>query len=85
MDLPITRRVIDVLTGYYEKDPVLIPSMGASISMYIFTDLLDMPVIFLPIVNHDNNQHGPNENIRIGHFWTGIETFAAVMTMADGR
>jgi acetylornithine deacetylase/succinyl-diaminopimelate desuccinylase-like protein len=81
MDLPIAERVIDVLTGYYETDPVLVPSMGASIQMHIFTEQLGIPVIFAPTVNHDNNQHGPDENIRIGHFWTAIETFAALMAM----
>jgi acetylornithine deacetylase/succinyl-diaminopimelate desuccinylase-like protein len=84
MDLPIAERVIDVLTGYYETDPVLVPSMGASIQMHIFTEELGIPVIFAPTVNHDNNQHGPDENIRIGHLWTAIETFAAFMAM-DGE
>ena len=42
-------------------------------------DLLESDVLF--IVNHDNNQHQPNENLRIGHLWTGIETFAAVIMM----
>jgi hypothetical protein len=36
--------------------------------MHIFTEQLGIPVIFAPTVNHDNNQHGPDENIRIGHF-----------------
>ena len=49
--------------------------------MHIFTEQLGIPVIFAPTVNHDNNQHGPDENIRIGHFWTAIETFAALMAM----
>ena len=58
--------------------------MRASISKNIITDNLDKPVIILNEVNHDNNQHGPNENVRIGHLWTAIETFAAIMTMDDG-
>ncbi len=33
------------------------------------------------IANYDNNQHQPDENIRIGHLWRAIETFAAVMMM----
>jgi len=31
----------------------------------------------LPIVNHDNNQHAANENLRIQNLWDGIEIFAA--------
>jgi acetylornithine deacetylase/succinyl-diaminopimelate desuccinylase-like protein len=35
----------------------------------------------IPIVIHDNNQHGPNENLRLGNLWRGIEVFAAAMLM----
>jgi acetylornithine deacetylase/succinyl-diaminopimelate desuccinylase-like protein len=85
MNEPMARRVIDALTGYYETDPVLIPSMGAGIGIfYLFHDILGMPVIFTPMVNYDNNQHGPNENLRIGHLWTGIETYGALMVLSDG-
>ena len=35
----------------------------------------------VPTVNFDNNQHGENENLRLGHFFKSIPTFAAVLTM----
>ena len=38
------------------------------------------PVVGLPIVNHDNNQHAANENLRLQNLWDGIEVYAAVMT-----
>lgn len=84
MELPISRRVIDALSGYYEKDPVLIPSMGAGIGIfYLLHDELGIPVIFAPMVNPDNNQHGPNENLRIGNLWMGMETYAALMMLRE--
>jgi acetylornithine deacetylase/succinyl-diaminopimelate desuccinylase-like protein len=33
------------------------------------------------MVNHDNNQHSSNENLRIENLWYGIELYAAMMTM----
>ena len=33
----------------------------------------------VPIVNHDNNQHGAN--LRLQNLWDGIEVFAALMAM----
>jgi acetylornithine deacetylase/succinyl-diaminopimelate desuccinylase-like protein len=33
------------------------------------------------IVNYDNNQHGPDENLRLQNLWEGIEMLAAIMTM----
>ena len=37
--------------------------------------------IDVPIVNHDNNQHSFNENIRIQNLWDGIEVMAALLAM----
>ena len=79
MDLPISRKTIEALTGYYEEGPVLITTSGGSVPLYIFTRYMDLPTISVPIVNHDNNQHQPNENLRLGHLWTGIETLAAIL------
>jgi acetylornithine deacetylase/succinyl-diaminopimelate desuccinylase-like protein len=39
--------------------------------------------ISVPIANYDNNQHAENENVRLQNLWDGIETFAALMTMAQ--
>ena len=33
------------------------------------------------LVNHDNNQHGPDENLRLRNLWEGIDLLAAIMTM----
>ncbi|KPK96158.1 hypothetical protein AMJ80_01510, partial [bacterium SM23_31] len=79
MDLPISKKTIEALTGYHKEGPVLITTSGGSVPLYIFTKHLGLPTISVPIVNHDNNQHQPNENLRLGHFWTGIETLAAVL------
>jgi hypothetical protein len=37
----------------------------------------------LPIVNHDNNQHAANENVRVQNLWDGLEAFAAVFAGLD--
>jgi acetylornithine deacetylase/succinyl-diaminopimelate desuccinylase-like protein len=45
-----------------------------------FIDAMGFPAIGVPIVNFDNNQHAENENLRLGTFFTGITTLAAVLT-----
>ena len=61
--------------------PVLVlPMMGGSAPLYVFADLLHVPVIGLPIVNHDNSQHAANENLRLQNLWDGIDTYAAMLT-----
>ena len=79
MDLEISQLTIDALSDYHDESVVLIPTSGGSVPLYIFTQILDVPTISVPIVNHDNNQHQPNENIRMGHYWQGIETLAALL------
>jgi acetylornithine deacetylase/succinyl-diaminopimelate desuccinylase-like protein len=55
------------------------PTLGGSIPMHLFQELLDVPVIGVPIVNHDNNQHAANENLRLQNLWDGIELYAALL------
>ncbi len=82
LDHPISQAVIAAISKHSEKPPVLLPSLGGSLPIYLFSDLLKVPVIGVPIANHDNNQHQPDENLRIGHLWTGIETYAALIMMS---
>jgi acetylornithine deacetylase/succinyl-diaminopimelate desuccinylase-like protein len=78
MDLPISRKVIEIATRATGSEPVLLPSLGGSIPMYLFQRGGKVPVIGVPIVNHDNNQHAANENLRLENLWQGIELFAAL-------
>jgi acetylornithine deacetylase/succinyl-diaminopimelate desuccinylase-like protein len=56
------------------ESPVVLPTMGGSLPLNDLAQALDMPLISLPLANHDDNQHAPNENLRLGHFVQGIHT-----------
>ena len=75
MDLPIAKKVI-AISG---PDTVILPSLGGSIPMYLF-QRGGAPVLLVPIVNHDNNQHAANENVRLQNLWDGIELFARLFS-----
>jgi acetylornithine deacetylase/succinyl-diaminopimelate desuccinylase-like protein len=47
--------------------------------MELFARILGRPVVGLPIVNHDNNQHGADENLRLANLWEGVDVMAALM------
>ena len=79
MDLPVSRRVANVISEATGVSPYLLPSLGGSVPMYLF-QRGGTPVIGFPIVNHDNNQHAANENVRMQNLWDGIEMFAALFT-----
>ncbi len=78
LDHPAARaltRVMEDSTG-----PVIqMPTLGGSVPMHLFSDILKTPVIILPIANHDNNQHAAYENLRLQNLWDGIEIYAAVL------
>src|SRR3984957_8653016 len=58
---------------------VVFPMMGGSVPLYDIAAVLQVPVIGLPIVNHDNSQHAANENLRLKNLWDGIDTYAAML------
>jgi acetylornithine deacetylase/succinyl-diaminopimelate desuccinylase-like protein len=78
MDLPVSRGVARAVSEATGGEAVLMPTLGGSAPMYIF-QRLGLPVIGVPIVNHDNNQHAHDENLRLGNFWRGIEIYAALI------
>ena len=78
MDLPVSVAVARVLDDALGGGVVKAPTLGGSVPMHLF-DRLGLPVIGVPIVNYDNSQHSHNESLRIGHFWRGIESYAALL------
>lgn len=62
------------------KRAVKIPMLGGSVPMATFAAHLDMPIVGVPIANHDNNQHGANENLRLQNLWDGIDLYAELLT-----
>jgi len=78
MDLPVAKAVVEVVKGAAGGDTVILPSMGGSVPMYIFEDL-GLTFVGVPIVNYDNHQHSSDENLRLGHFWRGMEIYGAIL------
>ncbi|HEX4963101.1 MAG TPA: M20/M25/M40 family metallo-hydrolase [Thermoanaerobaculia bacterium] len=79
MSLPVSLAVATVVNRTMGGSAVQVPMLGGSVPMVLFTETLKVPVIGVPIVNHDNNQHGINENLRLQNLWDGIEVFAGLM------
>jgi len=55
------------------------PTLGGSLPIYLSEQALDIPIIILPVANHDNNQHGRNENLRLKNLWDAVEIYAAIL------
>lgn len=79
MDLPVSRAVVRVIEEAVGRSIIRLPTLGGSGPMYLFLDVLKVPAIGVPIVNHDNNQHAPNENLRLQNLWDGINIYAHLL------
>ncbi len=71
------RRAMNKATG---KDPILIRVVGGSIPISPFVNTLNVPAVTVPTVNPDNNQHSPNENIRLGNYFDGIKIITTILS-----
>ena len=79
LDLPVARAVIRAAEAGLGEPVVVEPPLGGSLPLYMFKEVLGASLIMVPIVNHDNNQHGENENLRIKNLWDGIELYAGLL------
>jgi acetylornithine deacetylase/succinyl-diaminopimelate desuccinylase-like protein len=84
MDDPRSQAVVAALTRG-GVPPVRLPTLGGGLPFGTFSDHYGMPTVGVSIVNFDNNQHGPDENLRLQNLWEGIEMLASLMTMPGGR
>lgn len=79
-DLPISRRVIEsVERAHGGEAAVVLPTMGGSVPLWAFTDILKRPTIVVPYANANNRQHSPNEHLRLDHLYQGVLTTAHLL------
>jgi acetylornithine deacetylase/succinyl-diaminopimelate desuccinylase-like protein len=81
MSDPVSIEMTNVLQRTWNEPPVRIRTTGGTVPMAPFAEAFSFPIISIPVVNFDNNQHSENENLRLENLWKAIVTFAAVLTM----
>ena len=79
MDAPVSRAVLQSVESAMGSPVIAMPTLGGSLPMYIFEQVLRSPLIVLPIVNHDNSQHAANENLRLQNLFDGMQVYAALV------
>lgn len=82
MDNPAVLPVIEAVRSFTGDKLVLQPSEGGSNGIFtLIFDGLKKPGISVNMVNHDNNQHAEDENVRIGNLWYGVDLMSVLLTM----
>jgi acetylornithine deacetylase/succinyl-diaminopimelate desuccinylase-like protein len=79
MTTPAARAVIAAASEAAGQPVGVLPMMGGSVPLYMFDTVFGVPIIGLPIANHDNSQHAANENLRLQNLWDGVGAYAAMM------
>ena len=81
MDHPLVETLIRAAERAAGEPVVLVPSLGGSLPLYLFTERWSCPMVVVPMANHDDNQHAPDENLRLANLWYGIDLMASILTM----
>jgi acetylornithine deacetylase/succinyl-diaminopimelate desuccinylase-like protein len=79
LDGPGARALLAAADQILGRPTIRVPTLGGSLPLYDFVEVLGAPFAIVPIVNHDNNQHGENENLRLQNLWDGIELYAGIL------
>jgi acetylornithine deacetylase/succinyl-diaminopimelate desuccinylase-like protein len=80
MSTPAARAVIRAVEmGGAGERVIVVPTSGGSLPLYHFVEVLGAPLITVPMVNHDNNQHAANENLRLQNLFDGMQVYAALV------
>jgi acetylornithine deacetylase/succinyl-diaminopimelate desuccinylase-like protein len=79
MDSPYAEPIRRALLAARGVEPLLYPTLGASLPNYVFTKILGVPAFIVPYANADEANHAPNENLKIECFIDGIKSGSAIL------
>ncbi len=82
VDSKIGKWLREALDEAHNKDIVQIRISGGSVPLSFFINELDIPAVLVPLVNPENNQHSPNENLRLGNYLDGIRTITSILILS---
>ncbi|MCB9080474.1 MAG: M20/M25/M40 family metallo-hydrolase [Lewinellaceae bacterium] len=79
LDTPIGQWLDQSIQDTWGESAVKVRTHGGSIPISPFVNTLQIPAVIVPLVNSDNNQHSPNENVRLGNYLSGIRTCLGIL------
>jgi acetylornithine deacetylase/succinyl-diaminopimelate desuccinylase-like protein len=80
LDLPVVGHLREVAARAADAAAIALPTLGGSVPLHHFGEVLGAPTVVLPIANPDNNQHAADENLRLGNLWYGVDLWALLLT-----
>src|SRR4029453_13646658 len=61
--------LLRLLEQHGNAEPVALPTLGGTLPLWVFTETLGIPALWIPAANNDNQQHDVNEHFVLRHFF----------------
>lgn len=74
LDSPFVPLVKNAVAEGFGREPLVVPSLGGTTPDYVFTKLLGLPSIVVPLAPYDENNHAPNESTKVSLYLAGVRT-----------
>ena len=58
----------------FGREPLVVPSLGGTTPDFVFTKLLGLPSIVVPLAPYDENNHAPNESTKVSLYLAGVRS-----------
>ena len=72
--------LLRLLGEHGDAEPVALPTLGGTLPLWVFTDTLGIPALWIPAANSDNQQHDVNEHYVLEHFFAQSALYAAIVS-----
>jgi acetylornithine deacetylase/succinyl-diaminopimelate desuccinylase-like protein len=74
LDHPMVPMVKAAVEKGFGKKVLVVPSLGGTTPDFVFTRLLGLPSIVVPLAPYDENNHAPNESTKVSLYLAGIRS-----------
>jgi len=85
LDHPIVPTVKAAVEKGFGKKVLVVPSLGGTTPDFVFTRLLGLPSIVIPLAPYDENNHAPNESTKVSLYLAGIRSGLHLIEALAGR
>jgi len=74
LDHPLVPRVKAAVAKGFGREVLVVPSLGGTTPDFVFTRLLGLPSIVVPLAPYDENNHAPNESTKVSLYLAGVRS-----------
>ena len=74
LDHPLVPRIKAAVAKGFGREPLVVPSLGGTTPDFVFTRLLGLPSIVVPLAPYDENNHAPNESTKVSLYLAGVRS-----------